>query len=298
MKSFFDGLVGRFCLLLLLIIGLCVKAEAQSPGTVNLTVSPVGPCTEKCTPTVTWSTTPAAQSCTALGSWSGTKAASGTQALTEITASSTYTLECSWPGATDPVTVSWVAPTQNTDGSTLTNLSGFKVLYGTSATALNTVVSVADPTATSKTLSGLAGGTWFFTARAVNAAGAESDNGNVVSKVVTVPLLTASKSVTLVVNPKPKPPSNVQVTVALAINIPLDSLDGYKRTPVFSITANGPGVLMGFAKLQSPSVEDNVFTYRGQAYCKPLLAHPVTGAPNIAWIKGVTASQDVAAPCA
>lgn len=290
--------IGLFVITIFAMVFAATMAQAQTAGVVNLSVTPTTACSEKCSPTVTWSTTPVAQSCTATGGWSGNKAASGTQAMTQITATTVYTLECAWQGPSDPVTVSWIAPTQNTDNSPLTNLAGFKVLYGTSATALNSTQAAPGATTTSSVVSSLVAGTWFFTVRAVNAAGAESDNGNVVSRVVSAPLLTASASKTVTVTPKPMPPTNIQATVAVAINVPLDSLDGFKRTPVFSITSTGPGVLMGFAKIASPSVQDNLFTYRGQAYCKPLLAHPVTGAANVAWIKGVTPTDAVCAPCA
>ena len=102
-------------------------------------------------------------------------------------------------------------------------------------------------------------------------------------------------------NVKPVGPPNPPVLTIAALaglGIPLDSGDGFTRTPVFTITAGGPGVLVGFCKVGTPSVEDAVYTYRSQPYCKPLLNHPRTGVANIAWLKGVTPSANVAAPCA
>ena len=40
------------------------------------------------------------------------------------------------------VTLSWTPPTQNTDGSVLTNLSGYRIHYGTSPSALNQTITL------------------------------------------------------------------------------------------------------------------------------------------------------------
>jgi hypothetical protein len=88
------------------------------------------------------------------------------------------------PPPTGSATLRWTPPTLNTDGSALSDLAGFRIVYGTSATALTQTVDVPNPGATSYVVDGLASGTWYFTARAYNAAGAESANANVASKVV------------------------------------------------------------------------------------------------------------------
>jgi len=63
---------------------------------------------------------------------------------------------------TGRATISWTAPTQNTDGTPLTNLTGYQVVYGQSADNLSEAVSISDPTATTYTISNLASGTWYF----------------------------------------------------------------------------------------------------------------------------------------
>ncbi len=75
---------------------------------------------------------------------------------------------------TGRVTVSWTPPTQNSDGSQLTNLSGYQVVYGQSASNLSQSVSISDPTATTYTINNLTSGTWYFGVRA-SSAQAESD---------------------------------------------------------------------------------------------------------------------------
>jgi hypothetical protein len=67
-------------------------------------------------------------------------------------------------------TVSWAKPSLNTDGSPLTNLAGYVVRYGTTATALDTQVQVTSPNVTSLEINHLAPGNWYFEVAAVTAA--------------------------------------------------------------------------------------------------------------------------------
>jgi hypothetical protein len=78
----------------------------------------------------------------------------------------------------------WVAPTQNTDGSTLTNLAGFRIVYGTSATQLTQMIQVANAGMSSYVVDNLAPGTYYFAVLAYTSKGAESADSNVVAKVV------------------------------------------------------------------------------------------------------------------
>jgi hypothetical protein len=88
------------------------------------------------------------------------------------------------PPTTGAAVVDLTPPTQNTDGSALTNLAGMRVYYGTSASSLNQVLDVPGTTATTYTLSNLASGTWYFAATAYTSGGQESS-----------PSATASKSI-------------------------------------------------------------------------------------------------------
>lgn len=85
--------------------------------------------------------------------------------------------------ATGRVTISWDAPTQNSDGTPLTNLSGYEIVYGQSATNLNQSVSVDDATATTYTISNLASGTWYFGVKATTTS-SESDLSALASKTI------------------------------------------------------------------------------------------------------------------
>jgi hypothetical protein len=140
--------------------------QAQTAGTITLRANSTS-ATGSMAPVLTWSTSPTATRCTASGGWSGTKAASGTQTLASITASTNYTLTCTWGVGT--ATVHWTEPTTNTDGTRLTNLTAYRVYYGTSSSALSQVNEITDASATAATINALTPATWYFKVRAVNA---------------------------------------------------------------------------------------------------------------------------------
>jgi Putative Ig domain len=81
-------------------------------------------------------------------------------------------------------TLSWTAPVQNTDGSSITNLSGYVISYGTSPGALSQTVTVSDPSATSYTIQSLVAGTWYFAVSAVETSGASSALSSTVSTTI------------------------------------------------------------------------------------------------------------------
>ena len=78
----------------------------------------------------------------------------------------------------------WSPPTQNVDGSPLTNLAGYVVHYGTSSTTLNNKISVASATATSVEITSLSPGNWSFAVAAVNTANIESPISPIVAKLI------------------------------------------------------------------------------------------------------------------
>lgn len=79
-------------------------------------------------------------------------------------------------------TLTWTAPTQNTDGSVLTDLAGFTLRYGL-CTNLDKSVTLP-PNLSTYSPPNLTPGTWCFTLDAVNAAGAHSDQAGPVSKTL------------------------------------------------------------------------------------------------------------------
>jgi hypothetical protein len=82
------------------------------------------------------------------------------------------------------VTLSWMPPTENTDGSPLTDLSGYKIYYGTSAGALTNSITVATAGISSYIVEDLSPATWYFAITAVTASGEESTFSNVASQQI------------------------------------------------------------------------------------------------------------------
>jgi len=82
-------------------------------------------------------------------------------------------------------TLSWDAPTTDTNGQPLTNLSGYRIYYGESKTALNETVNLTGTGLQTYVIDNLNTGTWYFAIKAVNSAGVESALSNVVSKTIS-----------------------------------------------------------------------------------------------------------------
>ena len=76
--------------------------------------------------------------------------------------------------ATENVTLSWSAPTENTNGSALTNLTGYIIYYGTSAGAMTQTIDINTVGMLTYVVGDLSAGNWYFQIVAVNAAGVES----------------------------------------------------------------------------------------------------------------------------
>jgi hypothetical protein len=86
--------------------------------------------------------------------------------------------------ATASVTVTWLPPTENSDGSALTDLAGYRIYWGTSAGSYSSSVTVNNGGLSSYVVTGLTPGTYYFAATAINAAGVESGFSNAASKIV------------------------------------------------------------------------------------------------------------------
>lgn len=82
------------------------------------------------------------------------------------------------------VTLSWVPPSQNTDGSALTNLSGYRIYYGTSANALTQTVALNSVGLTTYVVENLSPATYYFAMTAVTSAGVESSRSSLASNIV------------------------------------------------------------------------------------------------------------------
>jgi hypothetical protein len=72
------------------------------------------------------------------------------------------------------VTLSWEAPTENSDGSALVNLKGYKVHYGSASKSYSDIIQVANAGLTTYVVQNMPAGTYYFAITAYNGAGQES----------------------------------------------------------------------------------------------------------------------------
>lgn len=87
--------------------------------------------------------------------------------------------------STGNATLSWTPPTQNEDGSPLTNLAGYQIRYGQDPDALTTTVSIDNPSLSVYVVDNLSSGTWYFAVAAVISTGVASDLSNIASKTIS-----------------------------------------------------------------------------------------------------------------
>ncbi|MGE0623708.1 MAG: hypothetical protein AB7I04_04560 [Pseudomonadales bacterium] len=142
--------------------------------------------------TLNWSSTDAT-GCTASGGWSGGRSTSGSASTGSISRQTTFSLSCSGAGGSalamvaisvqGTVTVNWVAPTENVDGTPLTDLAGYRVYYGTGSRSYADMQEVPSRTATSASFA-LPSGDYYVAMTALDGEGNESAYSNEVLKTV------------------------------------------------------------------------------------------------------------------
>jgi hypothetical protein len=86
--------------------------------------------------------------------------------------------------ANGSVTVSWTPPTTRTDGSALTDLSGFRLRYGNSADSYPNTIDISNPGVTTYRVENLARGTYYFVIAAYDSTGLESSNTDPLSATI------------------------------------------------------------------------------------------------------------------
>ena len=82
-------------------------------------------------------------------------------------------------------TLHWEMPTENTNGTPLSDLQGYTIIYGSSPEAMNKWVTISDIGTTSYVVSDLESGTWYFAILSYTASGVNSALSNVVSKTIS-----------------------------------------------------------------------------------------------------------------
>ena len=86
--------------------------------------------------------------------------------------------------ATGAADLSWTPPTQNTDGTPLTDLAGYTIYYGTNSGSLTQTIQLASPSATSYVVSNLNAGTYYFAVQAYSSDGTRSTLSALGSKTI------------------------------------------------------------------------------------------------------------------
>jgi hypothetical protein len=72
------------------------------------------------------------------------------------------------------VTLSWQPPTMNADGTTLVDLKGYKVHYGSASKSYSDTIQVSNAGITTYVVENLSAGKYYFAVTSYNAAGQES----------------------------------------------------------------------------------------------------------------------------
>jgi hypothetical protein len=88
--------------------------------------------------------------------------------------------------ATDTGTaeLAWQMPTENTNGTPLTDLAGYTIVYGPTPGSMDSRVHLTDIGSTSYVINGLGQGTWYFAVLSYTVSGADSALSNIVSKTI------------------------------------------------------------------------------------------------------------------
>lgn len=81
-------------------------------------------------------------------------------------------------------TLTWTAPTRNTDGSPLSDLAGYRIYCGNDPSNLRLTADLSGASSTRYVVIGLAAGAHCCVVRAYNAAGQLSGASNLVSKTI------------------------------------------------------------------------------------------------------------------
>jgi Fibronectin type III domain len=121
----------------------------------------------------TSSTTPPTVSDSAASASSGSTTA-GSTAATGSTGSTTTTTPPAGSQSSTSVTLGWMPPTQNSNGTPITDLAGYKIHYGTASQDYTQVVAVNNPSLSRYVVDSLPSGTYFFAITAYNSQGIES----------------------------------------------------------------------------------------------------------------------------
>jgi hypothetical protein len=86
--------------------------------------------------------------------------------------------------ASGTVSLSWAAPTENTNGTPVTDLAGYHIHYGTAAGALTQTIDVVGASTTAFEISNLIPGTYYFSVSAYSSLNVESSPSGVATVTI------------------------------------------------------------------------------------------------------------------
>lgn len=87
--------------------------------------------------------------------------------------------------ANGTATVAWTPPTTRSDGSALTNLTGYRIYYGIGPNSFDNVIDVNTVGVTNFVVENLSAGTWYFAVSAMDSTGAESGLSSAATKTIS-----------------------------------------------------------------------------------------------------------------
>ena len=82
------------------------------------------------------------------------------------------------------MTLTWQPPTENSDGTPLTNLAGYTVYYGTASQSYSQSIKLSNPGLSTYVVDNLPAGTYYFAIAAYDSSGAQSSFSPEVSAAV------------------------------------------------------------------------------------------------------------------
>jgi hypothetical protein len=107
-----------------------------------------------------------------------------TTSTTTSTTTATVTSTATDGSSNGAATLSWVPPTENTNGQSISDLAGYYIYYGTDESDLSQIISVAGADTTTFVVNGLVSGTYYFAVRAYNTMGVDSAQSDIASVTI------------------------------------------------------------------------------------------------------------------
>jgi hypothetical protein len=100
------------------------------------------------------------------------------------TPTATVTSTATGGSSNGAATLSWVPPTENTNGQSVSDLAGYYIYYGTDESDMSQIISVPGADTSTFVVNGLVSGTYYFAVRAYNTMGVDSAQSDIASVTI------------------------------------------------------------------------------------------------------------------